>query len=113
MALSGELAALLDRRPANRVRPFRKAAFLLAGAGSQHTGMGRALYEQFPVFAAQVDECDRLFAGHLGRSVRELMFGAPADAELLHDIRYTQPAMFTLEYALAQLWLSYTVVPPR
>ncbi|HEX4725796.1 MAG TPA: beta-ketoacyl synthase N-terminal-like domain-containing protein [Pseudonocardiaceae bacterium] len=111
-----DLDHLLEREIARverteRVGDIRKVAFLCAGSGSQYVGMGQGLYHRFPVFRQHVDECDRLFARHLGRSVKDLMFGDAPDADRLHEVQYTQPALFTLEYALAQLWMSWGIKP--
>ncbi|MFB7184026.1 type I polyketide synthase [Streptomyces sp. NPDC056230] len=111
---AGLRALLADRaaRPtADRPEAVRKAVFLFTGQGAQHPGMGLALYGRHPLFRRTVDELDELFAPHLGRSIRELMFGRTEDAEELHRTRYTQPALFVLEYALARLWLSWGVRP--
>jgi len=111
-----ELAALLARHAEQVARPaakgggdIRKVAFLFTGQGSQYAGMGGTLYRDYPVFREHVDECDRLFAPLLGCSIRELMLASTA--EDLGQTRYTQPALFTLEYALAKLWLSFGVRP--
>jgi acyl transferase domain-containing protein/NADPH:quinone reductase-like Zn-dependent oxidoreductase/acyl carrier protein len=120
--LLGSGLARLDKDGGGSAGGIRKVAFLFTGQGSQYAGMGRPLYEQYPVFRTHVDECDRLFAAHLGRSIKALMLADPApgrdpnsdpdtDPEEIHQTRYTQPALFTLEYALAKLWLSWGVRP--
>ncbi|MEU9472441.1 SDR family oxidoreductase [Streptomyces avermitilis] len=86
-------------------------AFMFSGQGSQYAGMGAALYERFPVFREHVDACDRLFAPDLGRSVAALVRGSAADPEAIDRTEYAQPALFTLEYALAELWMSWGVRP--
>ncbi|MEU7751239.1 type I polyketide synthase [Micromonospora sp. NPDC049171] len=111
-----DVARLLDRAVTRSGRPERtsgppKVAFLFSGGGSQYVGMGRPLYERHDTFREHLDACDRLFTPHLGRSVRDMLLGRADDAELIHRIRYMQPALFMLEYAVAQLWLSWGVRP--
>ena len=90
-------------------------AFLFPGQGAQHPDMTRALYDEEPVFRAVVDHCcDRLRA-RLGLDLRTLMYPSDADrdgaAERLARTEFTQPALFAVEYALAQLWLSRGLRP--
>ncbi|MFF8989331.1 beta-ketoacyl synthase N-terminal-like domain-containing protein [Streptomyces sp. NPDC014983] len=88
-----------------------KVAFLFSGTGTQYPGMGAALYRQYPVFRAALDECDRILTPLLGVPLGELVRGECAAPERIHEPRFLQPALFSLEYAMARLWLSWGVRP--
>ncbi|MFC4017175.1 SDR family NAD(P)-dependent oxidoreductase [Micromonospora sp. GCM10011542] len=87
-------------------------ALLFSGQGAQYAGMGAQLYAEQPRFAAVVDECAELLRPELGLDLRDLILGRdPAAGEKLTETRYTQPALFTVEYALAVLWRAAGVRP--
>ncbi|MFD8687715.1 SDR family NAD(P)-dependent oxidoreductase [Streptomyces sp. NPDC059651] len=105
-----ELSALLARTP-TAGPDLSKTAFLFTGQGSQYAGMGRPLHDAYPVFREHLDACDRLFEARIGRSVKALVLGDAEDPEAIDQTCFTQPALFALEYATAQLWLSWGVRP--
>ncbi|WP_109470798.1 type I polyketide synthase [Mycolicibacter sinensis] len=86
-----------------------RVVFLFPGQGAQHIGMARGLYDTEPVFAEYFDRCVAGFDAELGFDLRALIFdGTSRDLERTDR---TQPALFTVEYALAKLIESYGVRP--
>ncbi|ACC70854.1 hybrid non-ribosomal peptide synthetase/type I polyketide synthase [Paraburkholderia phymatum] len=89
--------------------------FMFPGQGSQYPGMGAALYRSEPVFREWIDKGAEVLAPHLGLDIRTLLLSeAPEGADTPHPIRstiYAQPALFLVEYALAQLWISRGIRP--
>ncbi|MCP4662809.1 MAG: acyltransferase domain-containing protein, partial [bacterium] len=112
-------------------------AFLLPGLGDQAVGMARELYRTETTFREWLDRCAELLEPELGLDLREVIYppeaegskgskgeqgpdlrrllgrgGATSDAERrLARTEVAQPAMFAVEYALAQLWMEWGVRP--
>jgi acyl transferase domain-containing protein/thioesterase domain-containing protein len=118
---SGEAAKLLlqpnplrcgSKRCERRNPPV---VFLFGGQGTQYVNMGLNLYRDEPLFRAVVDDCCEHLKPHLGRDLRELLYPQSGDEKTaqisLKDTFFTQPSIFTIEYALARFWQSLGIEP--
>jgi amino acid adenylation domain-containing protein len=89
--------------------------FLFPGQGSQHANMAREIYDTETVFREAVDRCAKILLPHLGADLRTLLYppdGATEEAKRrVTETIVAQPAIFTIEYALAQLWMSWGIRP--
>jgi thioesterase domain-containing protein/malonyl CoA-acyl carrier protein transacylase/acyl carrier protein len=100
--------------------PKRPLAFVLAGVGEQAGGAGRGLYESEPAFRVAADQCAEILQPLMGLDIRNSMFTAATqagsflrggDGGVLKQTRVAQPSAFVLDWALAQMWLSWGVKP--
>ncbi len=88
-------------------KPTYKVAFLFSGQGAQFEGMGQALYDNIPVFQHHFDQVAEQIDPLLDAPLQDVMWGAQTDK--LNQTRYTQPALFALEYALAKTWMQWGI----
>jgi len=82
--------------------------FLFSGQGSQYARMGEATYRAEARFRDAMDRCFSLFLA-AGIQVAETLFAD--DEPRLHRTQYAQPALFSLQVALVELWRSWGVTP--
>ena len=90
--------------------------FLFTGQGSQYPNMGRQLYNDEPVFREIVERLAASLDAKLRIPLLKMLFPesrneSQGEPNLLDDTAFTQPALYVLEFALAQLWRSWGVVP--
>ena len=102
-----EASSLLSREcgPGERL----KVAFLFTGQGAQYAGMASALYETLPSFRQTMNECAAITDRFLDRPLLSLL--EPESHDEINQTGFTQPAMFAVEYSLAQLWRSWGIEP--
>ncbi len=82
--------------------------FLFSGQGAQYAHMGAAVYRAEPAFREALDRCLARFAA-AGIPVAEALFGD--DERALRRTLFVQPALFSLQVALTELWRSWGIVP--
>ncbi|MEM7199093.1 MAG: SDR family NAD(P)-dependent oxidoreductase [Planctomycetota bacterium] len=89
-------------------------AFMFPGQGAQYVGMGADLRRDQPVFRDALEHCAECLAPHLEVPLLDALYPAQASeaaAERLAQTALAQPALFAVEYSLAQLWRSWGVEP--
>jgi 8-amino-7-oxononanoate synthase len=129
--LSKQLSAFIEERAtvglySRDERPVpTSTVFLFTGQGSQYVGMGEQLYSTQPVFREALDKCAEILQPLLDKPLLDLIFpqslvnsrlkpslrATSYEPSTINETQYTQPALFAIEYALAQLWLSWGIKP--
>jgi acyl transferase domain-containing protein/NADP-dependent 3-hydroxy acid dehydrogenase YdfG/acyl carrier protein len=94
-------------------KPYnRSVVFMFPGQGAQYVNMAAELYQTESVFADHVNQCAELLKPHLGLDIRQILYPEHSQTpSQLNETALTQPALFVIEYALAQLWISWGVHP--
>jgi len=117
-SLSDAALALADpKRIYSQYQEFqnRPVTFLFSGQGTQYVGMGQGLYESEPVFREHFDRCCDLLKPQMGIDLRQVLYPSANEVDImsqkLQQTAIAQPAIFILEYALAQLWLAWGIKP--
>ena len=106
-----------ERRTISRQLNVRNpdVVFMFPGQGSQYVNMGLSFYQDEPVFRDIIDRCAGILQPLLGLDIRSILYPTTTDPEAaaisLGQTCFTQPALFVVEYALAQLWQSWGVIP--
>ncbi len=116
-----EAAALLEANEPRRIFTHSalgddpEVVFMFPGGGAQYTGMARDLYETEPVFAEWMDRGLDILRPKLDYDIRALWLPEPgAEAEAAERLKRPSvqlPLILIVEYALAQLWMSWGVRP--
>ncbi|MDJ0629456.1 MAG: SDR family NAD(P)-dependent oxidoreductase [Rhodobacter sp.] len=116
-----EAASLLDSKDPHRVFAHSRigdgpdVVFMFPGGGAQYPNMGRDLYETEPVFRDWMDRGLDILQSKVDHNVRDIWLPPKEDeadaAEALKRPSIQLPLIMIVEYALAQLWMSWGVRP--
>jgi acyl transferase domain-containing protein/2-polyprenyl-3-methyl-5-hydroxy-6-metoxy-1,4-benzoquinol methylase/acyl carrier protein len=90
--------------------------FMFSGQGAQYINMGLELYQTESVFREQIDHCAEFLKPHLGLDLRTVLYPhkkqqTEVATQKLKQTAITQPVLFVIEYALAQLWKTWGIQP--
>lgn len=117
----------------------KPVAFMFTGLGTQYINMAAELYQVESIFREQVDRCCEFLKPLLGLDIKNVLYPdknqtlassqqpkntfnlrqmlgrdkQPTDeaSQKLNQTCVTQPTIFVIEYALAQLWMSWGIRP--
>jgi len=91
-----------------------EVVFMFPGQGAQYPDMGRDLYQQESVFRQHIERCADILKPLMADDLLGLLYPADNSEEAKHRLMSTiaaQPAIFSVEYALAHLWMSWGIRP--
>ncbi|QKX04988.1 amino acid adenylation domain-containing protein [Aquimarina sp. TRL1] len=86
----------------------KKTVFLFSGGGSQYPEMFHEFYAENPIFRKYMDQCNAFYKKHTQQELLPIIFSS---GNTVHQMRYTQVALFVVEYSLARMWMEYGITP--
>ncbi|NJN10931.1 MAG: SDR family oxidoreductase [Richelia sp. RM1_1_1] len=90
-------------------------AFIFSGEDTLYADMGREFYETESVFSSLLERCCLILRPHLELDLRSVIYPKESEREVavekLQQTKFAQIALFVIEYALAQLWMSWGISP--
>ena len=93
----------------------RPVIFMFPGQGAQYLNMGRDLFEHEGVFRENFQRCAEFLKNRAGVDLLPVIYPVAGQEELaaarLEQTQTAQPALFAVEYALAQLWMHWGITP--
>jgi phthiocerol/phenolphthiocerol synthesis type-I polyketide synthase E len=112
---NGSLAQSKSKVIKGRSQNHKSAVFLFPGQGAQYVNMALGIYNAEPIFRNEVDSCCDFLKPHLNLDLREVLFPTSdlqePSAHRLSETAITQPALFVVEYSLAQLLMNWGIKP--
>ncbi|MGD8400326.1 MAG: acyltransferase domain-containing protein [Bacillota bacterium] len=79
--------------------------FMFSGQGSQYYNMARSLFEQNDTFCKWMLKINYIVESQVGRSIIAELYHSQKKYEKFERLLYTHPAIFMVEYSLAQVLL--------
>src|SRR3984893_14275162 len=116
--LAQELSAFSTGQPGPKLRSAftprhekaTRVVFVISGQGPQWWGMGRELMRHEPVFRRMIEACDEAMRPWARFSLMEELARPEADSQIQRT-EISQPAIFAMQMAIAELWKSWGVQP--
>lgn len=88
--------------------------FMFPGQGAQFLNMGKELFDFEPVFKSAMIECASILENELNENILSVIYPETETDEAefkLRNTRYSQPALFSIGYALGKLFMSWGIFP--
>lgn len=102
-----EDSGIIEGKVKGRKRP--KVVFIFPSEESAYLGIGYQFYQTQPVFRSALDKCGEIIKPYLQRSLPETLYSPIHELSGWADCSHS--ALFAVEYAMAQLWLSWGIKP--
>jgi phthiocerol/phenolphthiocerol synthesis type-I polyketide synthase E len=93
---------------------YRPVVFMFSGQGSQYVNMAKELYHTEAVFKQHLDYCAEKLRPLLNVELLDVLYPnvvTETASERLQQTAMAQAALFSVEYALARLWMAWGIQP--